>query len=148
MFGFYWTEIFGTGYYSRFFGANLRHAKIDSFTIFTAIPADLAAQHKNSARPTDALLPVDGYTQSGVYPEHAEGWNHKQYVITTYSVTKDFRFAGPIPPAIWQHSMYAALNSLASAKNLDEAEIPSGLRAFINANRAALSRTILSAPCH
>ncbi len=147
MFGFYWTDIYGTGYFPRFFGANLSHAKLDSFTIFTAIPTDVAARNKAPGKLPGAILPIK-YAQAGGYGDIVvEGWMNKKYLITSYVIGKDFQFTGPIPPAIWQHSMYAALNSLASAKNLKDAEMPAGPRAFMLANWAVLSRPIISTTC-
>jgi uncharacterized protein YjbI with pentapeptide repeats len=35
MFGFYWTDVNGTGYFPRWFGANLKGAKLASFTLFS-----------------------------------------------------------------------------------------------------------------
>lgn len=147
MFGFYWTDIYGTGYFPRFFGANLSHAKLDSFTIFTAIPTDVAARTKTSGNFPGDIFPIKYAQSAGSGNIAVEGWMKKKYLITSYAVGKDFQFIGPIPPMIWQHSMYAALNSLASAKNLKDAEMPAGLRAFMVANSAVLSRTIISTTC-
>jgi uncharacterized protein YjbI with pentapeptide repeats len=145
MFGFYWTDVNGAGYFPRWFGANLNGAKLGSFTIFIAVPPEVADRGKIPGRSFDSVFPIKSL-QAGGYDTAVEGWNKGQYRIISYRVGSDFRFTGQIPPEMWP-SVYAALNSFASAKNLDKADMPAGLRAFLSANEKAFSTPIITTTC-
>jgi hypothetical protein len=82
----------------------------------------------------------------GDYDAAVEGWNKGEYQIISYRVGGDFQFTGPIPPEMWP-SVRAGLNSFASAKNLDKADMPAGLRAFLSANEKAFSTPIITTNC-
>jgi hypothetical protein len=146
MFGFYWTDINGAGYFPRFFGANLSRAKFQTFKIFAAVPEEVEARHRGPGNVPGDVLPISyasvarGY--SGV---PVQGWKGR-YVITSYEVGSDFHITGAVPPEMWR-SMYAGLNSLASARNWSDADMPLGLSGFMSTNQSTLSKPIISTTC-
>lgn len=145
LFGFYWTDIYGTGYFPRFYGANVRGTNLKSFKLFTAVPRRVTKGRTGTPGASDDVVPFE-FGQSGGYNILVKGWKENDYVIRTYEVGKNFKFTGPIPREMWP-SIYAGLNSLTSAKNLSDAQIPDGLRQFLDANKAAFSRPVISTTC-
>lgn len=112
------------------------------------IAPDEAAPPKRHAEIPGApygSLPIR-YTQGGPYPVAVQGWKDIEYTIVSYRVDKNFEFTGKIPPELWR-SVYAGLVSFASARNLATANIPIGLRNFMQANETTLSRPIMSTTC-
>lgn len=148
LFGFYWGNINGSGYFPRFYGANLSRAKLNQFKVFSAIPAESLPK---GPLPPGAIkgdiLPIKSASTGSYESLPVEGWGSKQYLITTYDVREDFAFTASIQPELWR-SVYAALNSFGSAKNLDDADMPTGLRAFMTtmANKGAL-KPVISTTC-
>lgn len=145
LFGFYWTDINGAGYFPRFYGANVRGANFKSFKIFTAVPQRVTRGRTGMSGASDDVLRLK-FQQSSSYSTLVKGWKENDYVIRTYQVGENFKFTGPIPREMWP-SIYAGLNSLASAKNLSDAQMPDGLRQFLDANKAVLSQPVISTTC-
>ncbi|MBI4166925.1 MAG: pentapeptide repeat-containing protein [Acidobacteria bacterium] len=143
LFGFYWTDINGAGYFPRFYGANLRGTNLKSFQLFTAVPQRVAQTHGSELH--DDVLGIQ-FQQSGGYDILVKGWKENDYVIRTYRIGESFKFTRPIPREMWP-SIFAGLNSLASAKNLSDAQMPDGLRQFLDSNKAAFSHPVISTTC-
>jgi uncharacterized protein YjbI with pentapeptide repeats len=141
LFGFYWSSVNGVGYFPRFFGANLSGAKMSVFTIFAALPRRFI---KEKSALTDTL--PFGTLAAGRYGISVGGWDEKQNSIITYEVGPQFKFTGQIPSGILR-SVIAGFNSLASAKNLDKADIPRGIEDFIAANPKFFAKPIISTQC-
>ncbi|HUZ47593.1 MAG TPA: pentapeptide repeat-containing protein [Terriglobia bacterium] len=144
LFGFYWTDIYGAGYFPRFYGANLRGADLESFKVFTAVPQRLPGTHGGMTVVNDPLHLK--FAQAGGYNILVRGWQENDYMIRTYEIGKNFKFDRPIPRKMWP-SIYIGLNSLASAKNFSAARMPEGLRHFIEANKAAFSHPAIYTTC-
>lgn len=145
LFGFYWTDVNGAGYFPRFFGANVSRTNLKSFKMFTAIPKRVTIGKTAIPGASDDVLRLE-FQQSGGYDTLVKGWKENDYVIRTYQIGENFKLTGPIPREIWP-SVYAGLNSLASAKNLSDAQLPEGLRQFLDANKAVFSRPVISTTC-
>ena len=145
LFGFYWTDINGAAYFPRFYGADVRGTNFKSFKLFTAVPQEVTKGRPGILGAGDDVLRLQ-FRQSGGYDILVKGWKESDYLIKTYEVGDNFKFTGPIPSEMWP-SVYAGLNSLASAKNLSDAQMPDGLRQFLDANKAAFSRPIISTSC-
>jgi uncharacterized protein YjbI with pentapeptide repeats len=137
LFGFYWTEVYGDAYFSRFSGANLKGAKLKKFKLFTATPFDRRKkpEHIRSQNGFEVR-----FTQSGAYGIPVVGHGKVPFDITVYSVDETFEFIGKMSDPPWR-GVYASLRSLMSAKNIWEADMPDGLRRFLVANEKTLSRT-------
>lgn len=145
LFGFYWTDIRGAGYFPRFYGGNIRGTNLKSFKLFTAVPQRVTKGQAGIPLASADVLRLE-FQQSGGYNILVRGWKGNDYLIRTYEVGENFKFTGPIPQEMWP-SVYSGLNSLASAKNLSDARVPDGLRQFLDANKAAFSRPVISTTC-
>jgi uncharacterized protein YjbI with pentapeptide repeats len=140
LFGFYWTEIHGVGYFPQFSGANLRGANLRSFRLFTAVPRRMRTEDPGARAVPDAVLPFK-FEAVGSWNIPVKGWTEEDYLIRTYQVGEGFELTGEIPRGMWL-SVEAGLKSLLSAKNLSEAQMPDGLRHILNEISAAPPRPI------
>jgi uncharacterized protein YjbI with pentapeptide repeats len=143
LFGFYWTiPSLSTAYFPRFSGANLSHAKMESFAFYMAVPPTVEARSEED--PPGDVFPITSKVVSsrGVVEDQTK----TQYRIVVYYVDKDFKFSEPISVYL-SPSVYQALSSLNSAVNLGDADIPEGLRTFIQSNQRFLSSSNGSSHC-
>ncbi len=83
------------------------------------------------------LFPVVAREAQG--PSQAvHAYNGRDYVIWTVATDKDFRFTGSVDPKrFWNFVL--AFKQLHEARNLYEAEMPDGLRAFLKSNEQLFS---------
>jgi uncharacterized protein YjbI with pentapeptide repeats len=144
LFGFYWTEVGNTGYFPRFYKADLTRTNMKSIEVFTAIPKGVLnrlAKTEPQLRVSDLVL---GLVEGGAYPILVRGWmGTNDYEIRTLSFGA---FTRPIPKEIWP-SVYAGLNSLSSGDNLAKAQLPTGLQDFLTANAKVFAKPIISTTC-
>lgn len=150
LFGFYWTRVNGAGYFPRFYGADLTRANLRSFVVFSAVPKRvIVGNQRGSGMAAYELFgpePGASYSSYSHGQFRIKGWDEKDYLISVQSLGEHFGFNKTIPKAMWP-SVFAAINSLASAKNLEEAHLPEKLRQFIRANPTAFSKPIISTTC-
>ena len=129
--------------------ANLRGTKLTGFQFLLSVPSDLAERLKpkvpNSSINILKIFPVTAQQWAGPsQPVHAYGG--KNYPIWAVATNASFRFTGEIDPkAFWD--LILAFRQLHNARNLDEADMPIGLRAFLKSNDKLFSPVLGDPGC-
>lgn len=127
----------------NFTGANLRRTKLTGFQFILGIPANLIKDLK-SPNPYEIqkIFPVTwgqagGPSQTVGSVEDSQSGVGKQYVLWNVATGEDFQFTGSFDSRdFWD--VILTLRDLRRARNLFEAEMPEGLKSFLQRNEKLL----------
>ena len=130
----------------NFVGANLRQTKLTGFQFMIAIPIDFIKDLKNpNMFDIHKLFPATWGQASG--PGQTIGSvGGKQYVIWTVATGKDFQFTGSFSTLdFWD--VVLAFRDLRRARNVFEADMPDGLKSFLQRNEKLFSVSLGDPGC-
>ena len=126
--------------------ANLRKTKLMGFQFLLAVPVELVNKSTDSL-PFDIHKIFSVESGLGAGPSVAiRAGSSKGYVVWTVATSADFRFTGKLDTkAFWD--VVLAFRQLYGARNLMEADMPVGMKDFIQANEKLFSPTLGDPGC-
>jgi uncharacterized protein YjbI with pentapeptide repeats len=144
----YNNPVIGSAQHDNFAKANLRRTKLTGFQFLLGVPAELLKEAKDPAFfDIHGIFPVTTGQWGGPSQTiKASGGKGKDYVVWTVATNADFRFTGNIDTkAFWD--VVLAFRQLHNARNLMEADMPVGLKSFIQANEKLFSPVLGDPGC-
>jgi uncharacterized protein YjbI with pentapeptide repeats len=143
----YKNPVLGAVQHDNFAKANFRKTKLMGFQFLLAVPAELV-EKSNAPLPFDIrkIFPVTT-GQGGTGPSDTiRAGDGKDYVVWAVATNADFRFTGNVDTkAFWD--VVLAFRQLYGARNLFEADMPVGMKNFIQANERLFSPTLGDPGC-
>jgi uncharacterized protein YjbI with pentapeptide repeats len=139
--------IFGDGsnnaVYPILYRANLANAKLGKIRIFTV---EIPTKYE----PMPSFLPdtslFKGFSQSGSYADINRNSSRKPVSVDEFWGSPSLRIREPVPQEDWM-SLRLVFSELASARNLDQSDLPQGLKDFMSRNQKNLSNPNHPTPC-
>jgi len=122
--------------YPHLRNANLAHAKLEGIRIFIIT----AAARRDEGREPEEMMPFEGakgISSESPQPTAYSSPHAPRSVVTVIDGVADLRVREPVR-ADDVSSMYGALAELASARNMEESDLPPHIKEFIQRNKGSL----------
>jgi uncharacterized protein YjbI with pentapeptide repeats len=123
--------------------ANLAGAKLGKMWFFTVSQAPPNYSRTPSEQVSSFLF--EGYAQVGSYT-NLRGRSGDPVIVSEFWALPGLKIKEPVPPDYWLSTLLV-FSELESARNLEQSELPQGLKGFISRNKKALSNPNHPTPC-
>ncbi|MBZ5719199.1 MAG: pentapeptide repeat-containing protein [Acidobacteriia bacterium] len=142
----YHNPVFNTAQHDNFSKAMLTKTKLTGFQFLLGIPEEFVPTSKTSKFFDISSVFPTTMAQSGGPSQTITAVGGKKYLVWSVATNQDFKFTGPIDTkAFWD--VVLAFRQLHAARDLWNADMPSGLRDFLKNNETLFSPVLGDPGC-
>jgi uncharacterized protein YjbI with pentapeptide repeats len=123
--------------------ANLAGAKLGKMWVFTV--AQVPPNYSPTPFEQVSSFLFEGYSQVGSYT-NLKARSGQPVIVSEFWGLPGLNIKEPVPPDYWLSTLLV-FSELASVRNLDQSELPQGLKDFISRNQKAFSSPNHPTPC-